>query len=214
MNRAPLAVVRVAVAAIVLVAVGSGLVEAAERGSGDLIDALSYFTIQSNLIAAAVVLLAASRWRRAPNELLDWLRGGAVVYLVVTMIVYNVLLSDGQPMTWRNAVIHVVFPLYLVIDWLVDPPTSRIGWGRALLWLAYPTVYVAYTFIRGAVVGWYPYPFFDLGVREATTVALSTLGLYAIGLLVIAAVRLSGEWTRQRRATVPAGRQAKSPADS
>jgi hypothetical protein len=204
-SRSALAVVRVTMAVLVLVAVGASLWDAAERdGIAAVIDGLSYFTIQSNLIGAAVMLLAAVSRRRSPSALLDWLRGGAVVYLVVTMVVYNVLLSEGRPMTWTGAVVHVVFPLYAVADWLLDPPGGRIGWGRALLWLAYPTAYVAYTFVRGAVVGWYPYPFFDLRVHGAATVAIYTLGLYAIGLLVIVAVSLGGEWRRARRASTAA----------
>jgi hypothetical protein len=111
-----------------------------------------------------------------------------------------VLLSEGRPLTWTGAVVHVGFPLYAIADWLMDPPGGRIGWGRALLWLVYPTVYVAYTFVRGAIVGWYPYPFFDLRVHEGATVAIHTLGPYAIGLLVIVTVRLGGEWRRAHRA--------------
>ena len=49
-------------------------------------------------------------WRRPATPTLDWLRGAAVVYLVVTMVIYNVLLSTGDPMTWTNAVVHVIFP--------------------------------------------------------------------------------------------------------
>ena len=30
-----------------------------------------------------------------------------------------------------------------------------------LLWLAFPAVYLGYTIIRGALTGWYPYPFLD-----------------------------------------------------
>jgi hypothetical protein len=126
------------------------------------------------------------------------------------MVVYNVLLSQGRPLTWTGAVVHVIFPLYAVADWLLDPPGGRIGWGRALLWLAYPTAYVAYTFVRGAIVDWYPYPFFDVRVHTATTVAFSTLGLYAIGLLVLAAVRVSGEWRRARRGRAVAALPAES----
>ena len=122
-----------------------------------------------------------------------------MVYLVVTMVIYNVLLATGDPMTWTNAVVHVLFPIYLVIDWIVDPPRSRIGRRRALLWLAYPTAYLAYTFIRGALVGWYPYPFFDLNANSVATVVAYTAGLYVFGLLVIAGVTLSGNWLWERR---------------
>jgi uncharacterized membrane protein len=198
-SRGLLALVRVIAAAVVLVALGSDIAGRAGYGSDDLVKTLSYFTVQANVIGAAVLLLAAATWRRPASPTLDWLRGAAVVYLVVTMVIYNVLLATGDPMTWTNAVVHVLFPIYLIIDWLVDSPGSRIGWRRAMLWLAYPTVYIAYTFIRGAFVGWYPYPFFDLDANSAATVALYTAGLYAFGIIVIAGVRLSGNWLSERR---------------
>jgi hypothetical protein len=197
--RGLLALVRVTAAAVVLVALGSDIVGQAGYGSDDVVETLSYFTVQANLIGAAVLLVAVATWRRPATPTLDWLRGAAVVYLVVTMVIYNVLLSTGDPMTWTNAVVHVIFPVYLIIDWLVDPPGSRIGGRQALLWLAYPTLYVAYTFIRGALVGWYPYPFFDLDTNGLATVAAYTAGLYAFGIIVIAGVRLSGNWSWERR---------------
>jgi hypothetical protein len=198
-TRASLAVVRVMAATVVLAAIGYDMVNQARDGSAELINTLSYFTVQSNLIGAAVLLYAASRWRRPATATLDWLRGAGVVYLVVTMVIYNVLLATGDPMTWTNAVVHVLFPIYLVIDWLVDPPGARIGWRRGILWLAYPTLYIVYAFARGALAGWYPYPFFDLNVNGAATVALYTVGLYAFGLIVITGVTLSGNWLGERR---------------
>ena len=197
-TRALLAAVRVVAATVVLAAIGYDLIDQAGDGSAALINTLSYFTVQSNLIGAGVLLYAASRWRRPATATLDWLRGAAVVYLVVTMVIYNVLLASGDPMTWTNAIVHVLFPIYLVIDWLVDPPGTRIGWRRGILWLAYPTLYIVYTFARGALVGWYPYPFFDLNANGAA-VALYTVGLYAFGLIVIAGVTLSGNWLWERR---------------
>ena len=174
---------------MVLAAIGTTWSTRPATAARELVNTLSYFTVQSNLIGAAVLLWPRRAGAGRADATLDWLRGGAVVYLVVTMVIYNVLLATGDPMTWTNAVVHVLFPIYLVIDWLVDPPGARIGWRRALLWLAYPTLYLVYTFARGALVGWYPYPFFDLNVNGAATVALYAVGLYAFGLIVIAASR-------------------------
>jgi hypothetical protein len=206
-TRPFLAAVRVIAAAIVLAAISSDIIDPAGASSAELGNTLSYFTVQSNLIGAVVLLWVAARWRRPPSPALDWLRGAAVVYLVVTMLIYNVLLATGDPMTWTNAVVHILFPAFLVIDWLVDPPSARISWRRGILWLAYPTLYIVYTFVRGALVGWYPYPFFDLGANSVVTVALYTVGLYALGVIVIVAVRLSGNWLSGRRA-VRSGRSS------
>jgi hypothetical protein len=211
-RRALLAGVRVSVAAIVLVVIGGDVLRPATESGVRLVDTLSYFTVQSNLIGAAVLLMAAARWRREPSPLLDWLRGGSVVYLLLTMVVYNVLLADGQAMSWVNAMVHVLFPLYLAADWLVDPPGARLDPRRALLWLAYPTLYLVYTFVRGALTGWYPYPFFDLEANGPMTVAFYTAGLYAFGLFLIAAVMLIGNRLGERRVSAPAVREREAPA--
>jgi hypothetical protein len=49
-----------------------------------------------------------------------------------------------------------------VIDWFLDPPRQRLGLKVAILWLAYPLLWFAYTLARGSVVHWYPYPFVDV----------------------------------------------------
>jgi hypothetical protein len=46
-----------------------------------------YFTIDSNLIAAALLLACAARWLSARSQRVDLLRGAGVVYMAVTGIV-------------------------------------------------------------------------------------------------------------------------------
>ena len=48
-----------------------------------------------------------------------------------------------------------------MLDWIVDPPTDRLSLRDGLLWLVFPLVWTALTLVRGAVDGWYPYPFLD-----------------------------------------------------
>ena len=112
----------------------------------------SYFTIQSNLIGAAVLLVGAIR-RDIHTPTFDLVRGGAVVYLVTTGIVFSVLLSGTDVDTaipWVNSVLHEVMPIVIVVDWLLDPPSRHITYRQSLLWLAYPPIWVAYTLVRGS----------------------------------------------------------------
>jgi hypothetical protein len=55
---------------------------------------LSFFTIQSNLIAVALLVAGVARWRAGRSPTLDFLRGAAVVYMTVTGIVYFLLLRN------------------------------------------------------------------------------------------------------------------------
>jgi hypothetical protein len=130
-----------------------------------------YFTVQSNLFAAAVLLTGAARPAdRRASPMTASVRGAAVLYLTTTGVIYEVLLAGGVRargggVPWADAVVHRVMPLVLAADWLLDPPRTRLAAGQALGWVAYPLAYVAYSLRRGASAGWYPYPFLD--PREA-----------------------------------------------
>ena len=82
----------------------------------------SYFTIESNLLAAGVLLAGAARPAgHRPTPTADLVRGAAVLYLTTTGAVYGVLLAgsadepDATP-AWADTVVHRVMPLVLVGD--------------------------------------------------------------------------------------------------
>ena len=157
----------------------------------------SFFTIQSNLIAAGVFLYLALRSRPDADSSreLDLLRGGAVAFMTTTFIVYGLLLSGYEDALqtsepWVNTVLHKIFPLVIMADWLIDRPGARIPFRSALIWAAYPLLYLVYSLTRGPVVDWYPYPFLDPdqgggypGVA-ATSVAIA-VGFVAITWLIV-----------------------------
>jgi hypothetical protein len=123
-----------------------------------------YFTIQSNLFAAAVALYAAAGGPGASPVRLDLIRGAAVLCTSLTGIVFSILLAgidDGETIGWVNLVLHDLAPLAVVADWLVAPPRTRLSLRQAATWLVLPAAYVLATLARGALVHWYPYPFLD-----------------------------------------------------
>ncbi len=191
------------VAFAVLASVGLVVVLAESIGAGrSTVDYLSYFTIQSNLIAVGVFLLGALRPEARPGaSRRDVIRGAPVLYLAVTGIVIATLLA-GVPVVvnaFANAVLHQVMPLVVVADWLIDPPGADLGFRRAIAWLLYPLAWLVYTMIRGAVVGWYPYPFLDPGVMGGYgNVAATVLVIVAGGLVLIWLIAWMGR--RARRA--------------
>ena len=98
------------------------------------------------------------------------------------------LLSGGEvglQLGWVDFVLHKLFPVVVVVDRLVDPPQHRLGIRDALIWLAFPLVWIALTLVCGAADGWYPYPFLDRANGGYTQVAL-TIVATAIGFLVFA----------------------------
>lgn len=125
----------------------------------------SFFTIQSNLIAAVVLLIGAIA---LPAATLRWdlVRGGAAIFMILTGVVYNTLLVglEGSLQTtdpWANDLLHRVIPVVMLFDFLIVPLAHRVTWRQGLTWAIYPLLYLAYTLIRGPIVDWYPYPFLD-----------------------------------------------------
>lgn len=128
----------------------------------------SFFTIESNIFAAVVLIMSALRDGRDEADTSIWVmvRGAAVLYISITGIVYGLLLSGYTEelqtnVPWADSVLHKIIPLAMVADWLIDPPQVRLPLKRALIWLVYPLVFCAYSLIRGPIVDWDPYPFLD-----------------------------------------------------
>ena len=152
---------RLIVAAAIVVAVLVSLIEAAGRTTINPFNFFGYFTLQSNLICAAVVVVAAivgsrtHRWDAA----IALARGCSTVYIVVVGIVYAVLLAPlgaagGVPVPWANVVLHVIVPIYFAADWLLAPDRRVLPWGRFWVVLVYPLVWCVVVLIRGATDGW------------------------------------------------------------
>ena len=130
----------------------------------------SFFTIQSNILAATILVLAALIRRDERSPLFDAVRGAATFYITITFVVFALLLSGAQEdldthIAFTNFVVHYLIPVVLLVDWFVDPPRHRLGLRIAVAWLAYPLAWFAYTLVRGSATGWYPYPFVDVGLH-------------------------------------------------
>jgi hypothetical protein len=158
LSEPALRVGRALLALAALTAIGYDV--AAGPGVSDA-DYFSYFTVLSNLFAVAMLLYGALRPPSARVRTVELLRGAAVVYILTTGIVYMLLLSGHAPTyPWVNAILHYLMPVMVTFDWLLDPPLVRLDPARTVvLWMVFPLLYVVYTLVRGAIVGWYPYFF-------------------------------------------------------
>jgi len=139
---------------------------------------LSFFTIQSNIFAAVVLVIGAIlAWGRADATEPRWfavLLVCATTYMIITGVVYNTLLRgialpQGQTVPWSNEILHVVVPALLLLDLLFAPRRRALAWRTVWVVIVYPIVWVVYTMIRGPLVTapgdgaphWYPYPFLN-----------------------------------------------------
>lgn len=176
-----------------------------------VVNYFSYFTIESNLFAAAA-LVCAGLWaltRRTEEPL--WvavLMAAATTFMAITGLVYNLLLRGLVPAAypWANEVLHLIGPLFLVVDLFVAPPRRRLQWRAVGAIIAFPIVWAAYTLIRGEHVvsprtgdpWWYPYPFLNHHLQGGYTVVVAyVIGIAAAFTLVAWGVVAAG----RRRST-------------
>ena len=171
----------------------------AARGRFNPANFFSFFTIETNLLVIVVLLLSAIAVAMGKNGKLDALRGATTVYILIVGIGFSVLLAGIEDTTltavpWDNTVLHYIIPVAVLVDFVIDRPKRKLLFKASLLWLLFPIIYVAYSLIRGALVGWYPYPFLDPGAKGYGAVAFTVLGLLVLALgLTWVITKLSGK---------------------
>ena len=165
----------------------------------------SYFTIQSNLLLAAILLCAQiaprssiGRWASKPS-----IRSAVLIYVGIAGIVYVLMLRDvWHPRGWQllgDQILHYCVPVLYALDWIFLSERGRLSWRDVLWWLAFPAAYSAYTLAHGYISHFYPYPFLD--VRDIGLEAvLQNMGLLAAAFLILGGVLTFLDWvsTRQR----------------
>lgn len=223
------AALRVAAALLILAAVGAQLARTVGNALENLTphgshlptvttNFFSFFTVQSNVLAA-IVLLWAALW--------TWTRGRSVreepsglsialtcvtTYMILTGVVYNILLRgielpQGQTVPWSNEVLHVVGPLFLLADLLFAPRRRGLPWPAVAIALIYPLAWVTYTLVRGPLVvapgtgapWWYPYPFLDPNGQGGVAGVIVYVVVIAIAVTLIAAGVVWAGRARSRR---------------
>lgn len=170
--------------------VNSGQASAAVGPSTRFVRFFSYFTIQSNLFVLAVATGLAIDPRR-DGRFWRVVRLDALLGIAVTGVVFATLLSgliDHQgAAAWANAGFHYVSPIMALLGWLLFGPRPRIDARTIAFAFAWPLAWLAYTLLRGASTGWYPYPFLDVGALGYPRVFANMLAVLAgAGVLALA----------------------------
>ncbi len=127
----------------------------------------SYFTVLTNILVAigcTALLRERGAWRSffsRPDVLT-----AIAVYITIVGMVYNVILRGlWKPEGLQRIVdelLHTIVPLLFVLFWCFYISRYALRWKQALYWLLYPFIYCVYVLVRGALSGFYPYPFIDV----------------------------------------------------
>ncbi|MBE8517510.1 Pr6Pr family membrane protein [Amycolatopsis sp. H6(2020)] len=173
-------------ALVALTGLGTQVVATASTPGGRVANLLCFFTIDSNLLVvltSALVALGRARGRLFTVLWLDGLAG-----IIVTGIVYQVALAGRYDLhglsLFSDTMLHKVVPFLFVLGWLVVGPRGAVTW-RTVWWsLLYPLAWLSFTLPRGAIDGFYPYPFVDAAALGYGQVALNCvfIGLFFTAL--------------------------------
>jgi hypothetical protein len=174
---------------------------AIEDGSGafrGVVNYFGYFTLITNILCAAI--LAAHGWgsasRSSGRGLGALLRRpgvattAATAIIIVGVVYHLILASQWNPQGIDlvvDTMLHTVLPIAFVGFWVRSTPRGAVAFSHIPAWIGYPAGYAIYVFIRGELVGAYPYPFIDVAaigygaaLRNAAGIAVVFVALASI----------------------------------
>ncbi len=207
MSTAPVATawkyLRYLVAAIILVGVGGSLQQALASGEFVPWNFFGYFTIQTNLIGATALIVAAPFSGRERPAWVEYLRVGAAVYLTVVVAVYWTLLYSPESINWTDYIVHLLSGIVLVADWVLEGPRTRLPLRTVWVVITYPAVWIVVVLIRGATDGWFPYPFLN-PANGYGSIAVVVAGIVVAGLVLGTVLFGATRWRVVTPASSPA----------
>ena len=163
-----------------------------------------HFTNLSNYLCIGIVFAELIQTTKKGEDsyvsAVPFLKFIGVLAILLTFLVFNFLLA-GQPdrdyqANWRVASIcfHVVLPIMCVLDWVLFYEHRKIRWFYPLTAVIFPVVYVAFVYVRAAILDFNPkapyiYPYFFLNLETqgvagaARWVAILFAGFIILGFL-------------------------------
>ncbi|HJQ71865.1 MAG TPA: Pr6Pr family membrane protein [Actinomycetota bacterium] len=161
------------------------------------LNVFAFFTIQSNIIVGITSLVLALR--ADPTSMMFRVaRLTGVVAIAITFVVFHVAIAHlFEFESWSlvaDRILHAIVPILAVVGWLMYGPRALAT--RRVLWLSlvFPVAWCIFTLIRGALVGWYPYHFIDVGELGYAKVGVNCLWVAVLYLGVAAGLSTFDGW--------------------
>jgi hypothetical protein len=168
---------------------------------GGIINFLGYFTIWTNLFAAIALTCHALTFKsRLANAITrPGVMTGIATCIALVGITYHSLLRRlwdpaGSQLLADNLLHSAVPALFLIFWWLFVAP-ARASWRTALRWAIFPAIYLVVALLRGAIDGFYAYPFIDVAQLGYGRVLVNAAGV----LLAFLAIALVLIWLDKRK---------------
>ncbi len=125
---------------------------------GSVIQSLSYFTIQSNILVFCFFLYLL--FQKETSDFVENLKGGVLISIMITFIVYHTLLApffDYNPPFLNNFLVHTFTPLLVLLDYFLFDPKGKLEYKSIPFWLLVPIFYFIYANIYALLGGVFEY---------------------------------------------------------
>lgn len=192
--RITLGVVAIAVAVVTATAVWVQIAGLVSQGDFVWAQYFSYLTILTVIATCLALLYGGFQSFTSEKESVATTSTRHVLTTLALLagVIYHLLLRDAtdpnNPFTaWSSLpmqIFHTVLPLYLVIDWVINPHRARSPWVTLIGSLGLPGVWLGFTLLRGSQTGWYPYDFVNPTIAGVSGV-LAAVGAGTAMLLII-----------------------------
>ncbi|MCD0489129.1 Pr6Pr family membrane protein [Pedobacter sp. MC2016-14] len=162
--------------------------------AGAVLQIISYFTIETNLLIAiaitTILLKPGSSWGKFFAK--STTQTAIAVYILIVGLIYVVLLKglwqlDGL-FKLTDFLLHTFSPIAYLLYWIFFVSKETIAWKNLLSWAVFPLLYLFYSLIRGAISGYYPYPFVNAAKFGYLQVMLNSLGILLVFIIFSAAL--------------------------
>lgn len=167
---------------------------------------LGFYTILTNMLVAKA-LAAASLGPGHGPVVSFFLRPGVQTAIAMSVIIVSLIYNLMLRQLWHptgglllaDLIVHDVMPPLYLLYWWLAVPKHGLQWSQVLVWQSYPAGYFFYVMLRGAVDGWYPYPFLDVTALGYLEVLLNAIGVLMAFIAVGMALVALGRWQARRQ---------------
>lgn len=138
-----------------------------------------FFTILTNTLMTATMLAIALTGRRLPFGWMTMVTQSMIVVGVIYHILLAHLFNFSGIRWWTDQAFHTLLPALMLWFWLMETTRHNPRGGQPLWWLVWPAGYAVYAMTRGALTGWFPYPFLDVTQLGLGAVSINMAALVA-----------------------------------
>lgn len=169
-------------------------------GATSILELMSYFTMVSNLMVVAALLLSALiffKLIKIDDQLFRKIKGATIVAAILMLVVYNFVLipymrvniPTYQIYSIKDIFIHFLSPIIILMDYLLFDDKGLFEYRDAFSFINYLVIYLVYVVVYNLLGGRFIisgvetiYPYFFLNIAQQG-IWLTLLIILMIGLV-------------------------------